>query len=46
MVDKKSWEIICQLYQQNKATIESFDTTEEIKRGIMNAFDEFQKRNT
>jgi len=40
-----NWKTICELFEKNKEKVAFFDTTEEIRTGLTDAFDEFRKIN-
>ena len=42
-MDRNSWNIINNLFKENLKEIETFDTTEEIRSGLMTAFSKFEK---
>ncbi len=41
----ENWKIMCDLFQENRRLLETFETTREIRNGWLESFSEFEKIN-
>lgn len=43
--EKENWKTMCRLFEQNRKTLEEYDTTWKIRKEWMDAFNDFKKIN-
>ena len=43
--ETSNWQMVCALFEENRNLIETYDTTKEIRKGLLDAFAEFEKIN-